>query len=98
MKKRFAKYTYILLLSLTISAVMPTTTYAQCPMCRASAESNLKNGGTDAQGLNKGIAYLLFMPYLMIGSLGWLWWQNRRKVAEYERDEKIMDLLGDQDI
>lgn len=49
-------------------------TYAQCPMCKASAESNLKEGGTTAMGLNTGILYLLVTPYLFIAVLGFLWW------------------------
>jgi hypothetical protein len=51
---------------------------AQCPMCRATAESNLANGGTEGQGLNRGILYLLAMPYLLSAVLGYIWWRNRR--------------------
>lgn len=51
---------------------------AQCPMCRATAETNLANGGTEGQGLNNGIMYLLGMPYLLIGTLAYLWWRNRK--------------------
>lgn len=52
---------------------------AQCPMCRMSAESNLENGGTTGRGLNKGILYLLSLPYLLVGALGFIWYKNRRK-------------------
>jgi hypothetical protein len=52
---------------------------AQCPMCKIAAESNLENGGTAGQGLNKGILYMLLMPYLLIGVLGFIWYKNRKR-------------------
>jgi hypothetical protein len=55
---------------------------AQCPMCRMSAESNLKAGGTAGKGLNRGILYMLAMPYLLVGTMGYLWWRNRRQEDE----------------
>ena len=56
----------------------PVETQAQCPMCRMSAESNLKSGGTDGKGLNTGILYLLALPYLMVGTIGYVWWRSRK--------------------
>ena len=55
---------------------------AQCPMCRMSAESNMQNGGTAGQGLNAGILYMLAAPYLLIASVGFLWWRNRRRDSD----------------
>lgn len=55
---------------------------AQCPMCRATAETNLANGGTEGQGLNNGILYMLGMPYIVIGTIAFLWWRNRNKQAD----------------
>ncbi len=52
---------------------------AQCPMCKMSAESNMQNGGTDGRGLNAGIMYMLLMPYLIVGGIGYWWWRNRRQ-------------------
>lgn len=48
-------------------------------MCRATAETNLANGGTEGQGLNKGIMYMLGMPYVAIGTIAFFWWRNRQK-------------------
>ncbi len=64
---------------------------AQCPMCKMSAESNLKNGGTEAAGLNKGILYMLCLPYLLVGSLGFLWWKNRRRLSDEIYDQPFSD-------
>lgn len=51
---------------------------AQCPMCKLSAESNLRDGGTQGKGLNTGILYMFAMPYLIVGTLGYLWYKNRK--------------------
>ena len=40
---------------------------AQCAMCKEAAESTLKDNPTSmARSLNKGILYLMAMPYLAI--------------------------------
>ena len=55
-------------------------TNAQCAMCRQSAESSLKEGKSNrGAGLNKGILYLMAVPYMMgaIG-LGVYFYQNRK--------------------
>ena len=55
---------------------------AQCPMCKMSAESNLKNGGTAGRGLNAGILYMLALPYTLVGTIGFIWWRNHRRKEE----------------
>lgn len=52
---------------------------AQCPMCRIGAETNLATGGSEGKGLNKGILFLLSLPYLLVGTIGYVWWKNNRK-------------------
>jgi hypothetical protein len=52
---------------------------AQCPMCRMSAESNLKDGGKAALGLNAGILYMLFTPYILVAAIGFWWYKNKAK-------------------
>jgi hypothetical protein len=42
--------------------------YSQCAMCKAAAESDLQNNPNSvAQGLNTGILFLMFIPYLIVG-------------------------------
>lgn len=60
---------------------------AQCPMCRMAAESNLENGGTQARGLNDGILYMLSMPYILIATLAFIWYRNRKKENTLELGE-----------
>lgn len=71
----------LLALALTLVLFLGTgeELLAQCPMCRATAETNLANGGTEGRGLNNGILYMLGMPYLLIGTIAFLWWKNRKK-------------------
>lgn len=68
---------------------------AQCPMCKIAAESNLENGGTEGKGLNKGILYMLMLPYILVSTIGFLWWKHNRKAKDDERykEEAISDLL-----
>jgi len=74
MKKLFIKIAFVLMCVLSTSQVGD----AQCPMCKISAESNLKDGGTAGKGLNTGILYMFALPYLLVGSLGYLWYRNKK--------------------
>ncbi len=84
MKKNKTKLYTLLATAGVVFALMmpPTTVEAQCPMCRLSAETNLKNGGTEGKGLNTGILYMLAMPYLLVGTIGYIWWRNRKQLEE----------------
>ena len=42
---------------------------AQCAMCRAVLES--EEGQNTAKGINNGIVYLMAIPYILIGGLGY---------------------------
>lgn len=52
---------------------------AQCPMCRIGAETNLARGGSEGKGLNKGILFLLSLPYMLVGTVGFIWWRKNHK-------------------
>ena len=62
---------------------------AQCPMCKMSAESNLKNGGTAGKGLNAGILYMLALPYTLVGVIGFIWWKNNKRTREEDEVEVL---------
>ncbi|MEZ5059532.1 MAG: hypothetical protein R2879_21065 [Saprospiraceae bacterium] len=74
-------------LLIAIILIIPADIWAQCPMCRMSAESNLANGGTAGNGLNAGILYMLATPYLLVGIVGYIWYKNRRKDDEVMTEE-----------
>ena len=42
---------------------------AQCAMCRAALES--EEGGVKAEAVNDGIVYLMAIPYILVGVLGY---------------------------
>jgi len=64
---------------------------AQCAQCAATVESNAKGGGTAANGLNKGILFLLAAPYLAVGIGGFVWYKKyrRKNVSLDMRDDKL---------
>jgi hypothetical protein len=58
-------------------------TFAQCAMCRATLENNLSNGKMGiAAGINTGILYLFFAPYLAIGVIAFFWYKTSKKNAK----------------
>jgi hypothetical protein len=75
------KYVKIALLTLfVVAAIYPAL--SQCAMCTAVADEASKNGSTAADGINKGVLYLFLSPYLIVGTIGFLWWRSRRKAQE----------------
>lgn len=53
---------------------------AQCAMCRAVLES--EEGQTAAEGINDGIVYLMAIPYLLIGGLGFFIYKKYSKLKK----------------
>jgi len=81
---RIQKILFLFILIIACFLFIDVELIAQCPMCRMSAESNLKNGGTAAKGLNNGILYIFVMPYLLISIVGYIWWKKNKKNKELE--------------
>ncbi|HAL81416.1 MAG TPA: hypothetical protein DCO83_03600 [Mucilaginibacter sp.] len=65
---------------------------AQCAQCAATVESNVKSGGKAANGLNKGILFLLAAPYLAVAAGGVIWYKKyrRKNVGIDMRDDKLI--------
>jgi len=76
---------------LVLCAFIDAELLAQCPMCKMSAEQNLKDGGSAAKGLNKGILYMLTLPYLLVFGLGFLWYKNRRRLSDEIYEQPVSD-------
>ena len=62
MKRKIISFLFLSLLFLQSNA--------QCAMCRAVLES--EEGQTAAEGINDGIVYLMAIPYLLVGGLGYI--------------------------
>ena len=53
-------------------------TYAQCAMCKATAETASQNSsGSLAEGLNTGIIYLMLIPYTLLAVLAIVFFRKR---------------------
>jgi hypothetical protein len=74
MKVKIVLIVTIILLFCSIS------TEAQCAMCRAVLESD-ENSQT-AKGVNNGIMYLMVLPYLLIGAVGYAIYRSRKEAKE----------------
>ncbi|MEJ7610692.1 MAG: hypothetical protein WKF88_05870 [Ferruginibacter sp.] len=48
---------------------------AQCSMCTKTAQ---QLGEKPAQGLNSGILYLMFTPFVIVGFIAYRWWRNNK--------------------
>ena len=80
--KRFV----VTLLGLTL----PLLNWGQCAMCRTQVKNNVSNGETTlAEGLNNGIMFLFFTPYIVVFVIVVLWYRyskvNNGKVSLIER-------------
>ena len=82
----FKAISFVLFLFLLALLVLPAELVAQCPMCKASVEANMQDGGNVGAGLNNGILYLLSMPYLLVGIVWLMWYRNMRKQARAAED------------
>ena len=72
----------LILFFLFVMLLSQTTTWAQCAMCRATLENNISNGNVGiAAGINVGIMYLFFAPYLAVGLLAFFWYRSTRQNA-----------------
>lgn len=69
----------VLVMILVLVLAFESDLSGQCPMCKISAESNMRDGGSAGKGLNAGILYMFALPYLIIGTLGYLWFKNRKQ-------------------
>jgi hypothetical protein len=73
--KKFSAFLMIVLFS-------QASSFAQCAMCRATLENNISNGNIGiAAGINVGIMYLFFAPYIAVGLLAFFWYRSSRQNA-----------------
>lgn len=60
------KKSWITLFFLILIIAVPQFSEAQCAMCKASVESSQGQANSVAGGINKGILYLMAVPYLLL--------------------------------
>ena len=62
-----------------LSIFYSLSSFSQCAMCRTQVVNNVSHGETAlAEGLNMGILYLFFTPYVAIGVVAFLWFRNSK--------------------
>ena len=60
-----------LLIVLLVMAVVISGVDAQCVMCKAVAEDSAAEGAV-GRGINQGILYIMAVPYILLGTIGFL--------------------------
>jgi len=76
MKKPLFTAALLLFFGLMLS-LAPLAARAQCVMCKAQVEAaKQERDDYDVSGLNKGIVYMMTIPYLLMGGVGYFWYRR----------------------
>jgi len=67
----------VVLFFLLVVFLFPINSQAQCAMCRAALIS--EGNKTKAAAVNDGIVYLMVIPYLLVGGIGYAVYRMRKK-------------------
>jgi hypothetical protein len=60
---------------LTLTTLAPAQ--AQCVMCKSQVEAaRAERDDYDVAGLNKGIVYMMTVPYILMGAVGFFWYRR----------------------
>lgn len=76
---KFKKTALIVAAAVLLAIVAQLDADAQCAMCKATVENTSDKSTSIAGGINTGILYLLSMPYLLAGVVGFLWYRKYKK-------------------
>jgi hypothetical protein len=75
MKKLFFAFALSMLLLGQLLTAAPAQ--AQCVMCKSQVEAaKAENDDYDVAGLNKGIVYMMIVPYILMGAVGYFWYRR----------------------
>lgn len=70
-------YNYLFLGLVFMFLLNITPVEAQCAMCRAVLESEQDQSA--AKGINNGILYLMIIPYVLVGLVGFFIYKSKKK-------------------
>lgn len=69
---------------------IPLLNWAQCAMCRTQIKNNVSAGETSmAEGLNNGIMFLFFTPYIVVFVLIFLWFKYSKTTKSVSLIERL---------
>ena len=71
---KMSRFLLVLCFSLVLLVAAPPSS-AQCSVCTRTAQ---QLGEKSAKGLNAGILYLAFMPLILIGFIGYRYYQKNK--------------------
>ena len=63
--------------------LLSATGNAQCAMCRAALETS--DAGIKPEAVNDGIVYLMVLPYMLMGLVGFAIYRMRKKAKLKEK-------------
>ena len=63
-------------------------TNAQCAMCRAVLES--EESQSSAEGINDGILFLMAVPYILVGTIGFFIYRKYNKPQKSESKDEAL--------
>jgi hypothetical protein len=66
----------VVLLFFLVFFLFPLNSQAQCAMCRAALTT--EGNKTKAAAVNDGIVYLMAIPYLLVGGIGYAVYRMRK--------------------
>jgi hypothetical protein len=69
---------------LLMSVLVTGSVFSQCPMCKTALTSSRKQGANkyDRQvgnGINKGILFLMSVPYVLVAGAGFAFYRSNQK-------------------
>ena len=70
----------IFLVFILHSSLLTLHSFSQCALCKAAAESNVDSKKNQVgRGINKGVMYLLPVPYILVAIGGFILYKHRNK-------------------
>lgn len=85
-----AKYVFGLLLFISLFCIAGDG-FAQCAMCKITAESGGQAAKSPVPGLNQGILYLAAVPYIAFGVIAFLFVRAYKKRKAEAREYGMQD-------
>lgn len=82
----------ILSICFVLGFAVPQGANAQCAMCKGQVESATNGGSKVGKAVNRGILYLLCLPFVLAGSLGGVWYYRQRQIIRQEEQERLARL------